>query len=214
MEALNICTWRWGQKYPSHYVERLKAGVDRHLKQEHKFCVFCPEAEDEHLTFIPGCFARLRMFDPEWQEKHGLSGRIVCVDLDVVVTGALDELFDRPEKFVILQGANSANPCPFNGSVFMLRAGEHPDVWRDFSIKRAGEVPFFLYPDDQAWLAHKIPDAGGWKAGTESGVYAFNKPGWPKGESLPSDARLVAFPGWRDPSKFTHLDWIKKNWVA
>lgn len=212
MEGLTIATWRWGQKYDGHYVERLKSALMRNIKQEFRFCVFSPEAEDEYLTKLPGCFCRLRMFDPEWQDRNGISGRLVCVDLDVVVTGELDEVFNRPEKFVILQGANAANPCPFNGSIMMLRTGARPDVWKDFSLKRAADVPHYEFPDDQAWLAHKLPDAGGWKAGPESGIYAFQKPGWPKGEGLPAGAKLVAFPGWRDPSRFAHLDWVKRHW--
>ena len=212
MEGLNVVVFRWGNKYGSEYVERLKAGFRRHLQQEFKFCVMAPEAEDEYLTEIPGCFCRLRMWDPVWQEKHGLSGRIVCVDLDVVITGPLDDLFNRPEEFVILQGANSANPCPYNGSLMMLRAGTRPDVWHDFSLEAAKKAPYYEFPDDQGWLWHKIPDAAGWKAGAESGVYAFQKRAWPKGTDLPKDAKMVVFPGWRDPSKFTHLPWIRENW--
>jgi hypothetical protein len=212
VEGLTIAVWRWGSKYSGHYVERLKNALSRHVTQEFRFAVFAPEEEDEYLTKIPGCLCRLRMFDPEWQAKHNLTGRIVSIDLDVVVTGPLDDLFDRPEKFVILHGANSSNPCPYNGSVFMFRAGERPDVWKDFSLKRAGEIPFFQFPDDQAWFAHKMPDAGAWKAGSESGIYAFKKPGWPAGDGLPKDAKMVVFPGWRDPSKFTHLDWIGRHW--
>lgn len=214
LEPLTICVWRWGSKYPGHYIERIKAGVARHLKQEYRFAVFSPEAEDEYLTKVPGCFCRLRMFDPEWQAKHHLEGRIVSIDLDAVVTGSLDDLFDRPESFVILRGGNAANPCPFNGSLFMLRAGEHADVWRDFSLKRAGEIACHEFPDDQGWFAHRMPKAAGWTVGADSGVYCFQKPGWPAGEALPKDARLVAFPGWRDPSRFTHVDWVRENWAA
>lgn len=209
---LTICTWRWGSKFPGHYVERLKAGIARHLKQEYRFAVFSPLAEDEYLTKIPGCLCRLRMFDPAWQERHKIEGRLVCIDLDVVITGPLDDIFDRPESFVILHGGNSSNPCPYNGSLMMIRAGTRPDVWRDFSLKRTREMPHFEFPDDQAVYAYKIPDAAGWKVGWESGIYCFQKPGWPKGDALPKDARIVAFPGWRDPSKFTHLDWVKNNW--
>ena len=210
-----ITTWRWMSKYPGHYVERLKSGIARNLKQECKFAVFAPYEEDEYLTKIPGCFCRLRMFDRKWQEVHGIEegDRIVLVDLDVVITGPLDELFDRDEDFVILQGANAANPCPYNGSLQMLRAGKHEDVWKDFSLKNAGMVPHYEFPDDQAWLAARIPNAAGWKAGPESGVYAFQKPGWPKGDELPKDARLVAFPGWRDPSKFRNLAWVQRHWT-
>lgn len=209
-----VTTWRWARKYEGHYVERLRSGVERNLKQEFKFAVFAPEAEDEHLTKIPGCFCRLRYFSAEWQDKQGIKpgDRIVCIDLDVVVTGALDPLFDRSEDFVILKGANSSNPCPVNGSLQMLKAGKHEDVWKDFSLKRAAEVPFFEFPDDQAWIANRIPAYAAWKAGPESGVYAFQKTTWPKGDALPKDARIVAFPGWRDPSKFTHLDWVRENW--
>lgn len=184
------------------------------MKREYRFGVFAPEAEDEYLTKIPGCFCRLRMFDPAWQEKHGMTGRVVCVDLDVVITGSLDPLFDRSEDedFTILQGVNSSNPGKFNGSIWMLKAGTNCDVWSDFNLEDAARVPHFTFPDDQSWFESYMPHAAAW--GPKDGVYAFQKPGWPKGEALPKDARLVAFPGWRDPSKFTHLDWIQKHWKS
>jgi hypothetical protein len=211
-DSLCIVTWRWGSKYGGHYVERLKAALIRNVKQEFRFGVFAPEAEDDYLTKVPGCFCRLRMFDPEWQEKHGLTGRIVCIDLDAVVTGPLDPLFDgkEGEDFTILQGVNAANPCPFNGSLWMLRAGTNCDVWSDFNLEDAARVAHYEFPDDQAWLHSYLPHAAAW--GPADGVYAFQKPGWPKGEALPANARFVAFPGWRDPSKFTHLEWVRRHW--
>lgn len=212
MEELNVCVWLWGTKYGRDYVDRLFAGIDRHLKRPFKPWIFHPNEADYPLTQIPGCFARLRMFDPMFQRHHGLKGRVVCFDLDTIITGPLDELFDRDEDFLILQGANSSNPCPYNGSLMSFRVGAHPELWTEFTLDAASAVPFYEFPDDQAWYAAKVPDAAGWKAGPDSGVYAFQKPGWPKGEKLPKDARLVVFPGWRDPAKFTHLDWVKAAW--
>ena len=211
---LHISCWLWGDKYADSYVAKLAAGVERHLDQPHNWRVFTPEPDDWHLTRVPGCFARLRMFDPEWQRRQGIEAgdRLVCMDLDSVVTGPLDPLFDRPEDFVILQGANASNPCPYNGSIMMLRGGYRPDVWDDFNLGAAATIPFFEFPDDQGWLWHKLPDAAGWRVGSESGVYAFAKPGWPKGTALPRDARLVVFPGWRDPMLFTDLPWIQQHW--
>lgn len=213
---LVIGTWLWGDKYPQHYVDRLRAGIARAVQQPHRFEVYRPEPEDEHLTRVRGCFVRLRMFDPAWQAKNGIKNgdRLVCIDLDSIVIRTLDPLFNRADNFTILTGANAANPCPYNGSLWMLRAGYRPDVWTDFSLEAAQKVPFYEFPDDQAWFAHKLPGLTGWKVGTSSGVYAFQKPGWPKGEALPADARLVVFPGWRDPGKFTHLPWVKERWVA
>lgn len=211
MAELTICTWLWGSKYGREYVERLSSGLRRHLKQPYQFLVVYPDAEDNYLTELPGCLVRLRMFDPAWQAQRHID-RLVCIDLDVIIMAELDPLFDRDEPFVILQGANSSNPCPYNGSLMMLRAGCHSEVWTDFSLEAVNAIPFDLYPDDQEWIAHKIPNAAGWKAGSESGVYAFGKPGWPSGEQCPPDARLVAFPGRRDPKQYQHLKWVRINW--
>lgn len=212
MARLIVSTWAWGSKYGAYYLDRLASGVARHLSEPHDFRIFTPEPEDEHLTRIPGCFARLRAFDPAWQARQGIKpgDRLVCLDLDLIITGSLDGLFTRPEPFVILQGVNSSNPCPYNGSAWMLAAGYRPDVWDDFSIEAARKVPFDSFPDDQAWFAAKMPDAGAFS--DRDGVFAFQKPGWPKGEQLPKGARLVAFPGRRDPSGFQHLDWVKEHW--
>jgi hypothetical protein len=209
---LTVGCFYWGTKYPTNYMARLKAGVERHLKQPHEFRMFFPEPEDLHLTEVAGCFARLRVFDPKWQEIHKITGRLVILDLDLIITGSLDGLFDRPEPFTILQGVNAANPCPYNGSVWMLQAGYRPDVWTDFSLEAAERVPYYAFADDQSWLAAKLPNSGAF--GPDQGVYAFQKPGWPKGNALPKNARIVAFPGWRDPVGFQHLDWVKQHWVG
>lgn len=228
MGKLIICAFAWGQKYGAEYVERLAAGVCQHLSESHRFVLISEwmhhvegvevkALTDFELTKIKGCFARLRLFDAGWQHHvlRALPGdRIACMDLDSIVTGPLDPLFNRPDNFTILTGANAANPCPYNGSLWMLRAGYRPDVWTDFSLEAAAKVPHYEFPDDQAWFAHKLPGVVGWKVGAPSGVYAFQKPGWPKGDDLPADARLVVFPGWRDPSKFTHLPWVKERWAA
>lgn len=209
---LSIVTWHWGAKYGSEYVRKLKAAVARNLAQPYRFIVATPDEKDVWLTKTPGCLVRLRMFDPVWQQRHDIKigDRVACVDLDVVVTGGLDPVFDRDDEFCILQGVNASNPCPYNGSIWMLKAGARQDVWFDFSIENVSRVPYDKFPDDQAWFAAKIPNAGAW--GPADGVYAFQKPGWPKGENIPVNARVVAFPGWRDPSKFTHLGWVRENW--
>ena len=209
---IHIGVWRWGSKYGQEYVDRLQAALFRNYTRPFMFHVWEPYPEDQHLTEIPGCFSRLRTFDPQWQKDQCIreSERIVCMDLDLIITGSLDGLFDREEPFTILQGVNASNPCKMNGSLWMLRAGYRPDVWYEFSLDLAAKVPFYEFPDDQAWFADMMPDAGAF--GPEDGVYAFQKKSWPKGEQLPEGARIVAFPGWRDPSQYTRLDWVKECW--
>lgn len=209
---LHIIAWSWGAKYDG-YALKLSAGVSRHVKQPHTFTVVDEvQKEDLYLLEYPGCLVRLRTFDPQWQDRWGIApgDRIAVLDLDLIVTGALDPLFDRDDSFTILQGVNTSNPNPYNGSVWMLKASEHADVWKDFSLDAVRKVPYFAFPDDQAWMHHKIPNAAAF--GAAEGVYAFKKNGWPKGDALPDNARIVAFPGHRDPSQFTHLPWVKEHW--
>ena len=210
---IHIGTWFWGKKYPQYYLERLKSSIARNLRDPYQFHIWEPEGQDLSLTKIPGCFARLRAFDPEWQQARGIKpheDRVVVIDLDLVVTGSLDRLFDRDEPFTILQGVNATNPCPYNGSIWSLRAGTHSEVVSEFSLEKAGLAPWFAFPDDQAWFHHMIPNAGAF--GVKDGIYAFKKPGWPSGSNLPKGARMVAFPGFRDPSQFTTLNWVKEHW--
>jgi hypothetical protein len=227
--GLTICTWLWGAKYAPIYVERLYQGLQKHLRQRFRFmCLterdrvanFSSGIErhaipDPGLTAIKGCFARLRMFDPVWQQDHDIIERLVCLDLDVVITRQLDGLFDRPESLVVLRGANAANPCPFNCSAMMLRANAHPELWDEFSLERVKTIPQHEFPDDQGWIWHRAPETAGWQVGHQSGIYAFHKPGWPRGtDDLPADARMVAFIGWRDPNTFANLPWVRQHWIG
>jgi hypothetical protein len=208
------------------YVERLFAGLKRHLRQPFRFVCMTEqnrianfsngierhEIEDLALTKIKGCFARLRMFDLGWQDRLGLNDRIVCLDLDTVLVGDLDVLFDYDDRFIILSGANASNPCPYTACIFMLQAGAHPELWDEFAIDAVARIPRYEFPDDQGWMHFKIPHAATWPVGQSHGIYAYKKPGWPHGDELPVDARIVAFPGSRDPSKISHLSWVKEHW--
>jgi hypothetical protein len=210
-DALTVLTWLWGTKYSTDYVTKLASGLMRNLKQPHRFLPIFVD-KDDPLIAVRGCFVRLRMFDPKWQRDNGISGRVICLDLDLVITGKLDQIFDRWESFVILQGANSSNPCPFNGSVVMFRTGYHTNLWTDFSLKAAEHIKCFSFPDDQGWYWHKLPDAAGWKVGPSSGIYAYRKPGWPQGDHLPPDARMVCFPGKADPKHLAFMPWMQHHW--
>lgn len=228
---LLVCCWLWGEKWPPVYAERLFAGLRRNIAQEFRSVLITDsapadsgadivspiKAEDYPLLERPGCLVRMRMFDPAWQASIGArkGDRIACVDVDSIITDALDSLFDRDDEFTIMQGFNQTNPCPVNGSLWLFRAGERHDVWTDFGIDahRKYNVPVHSIADDQGWLHFKFPHA---KAYTpRDGVYAFKKIGWGEAgrRGLPENARFVAFPG-RDPAKYPDLAWVREHWLA
>lgn len=230
MAKLDIITWLWGKKYTAHDVTRLQFQVRRNLRVDHTFHLFSdrvvagvPPTIRQHLISDLDlcdrhCFCRLRMFDPEWQKENGFTGHIVSLDLDVVITGTLDSLFKEGQPdFMMLKGVNSVNPNPFNGSIMMLKAGTHANIWSEFSLENAAKIKFHEFPDDQGWIWHMAPDAEGWKGGTR-GVYAFQKPGWPgyptNTMELPSDAKIVVFTGKRKPVNYTGLSWVNRHWLS
>lgn len=194
-------------------MDRLAAGLERNLKTKYEFQFVAPTSEDYYLTKIPGCFARLRMFDPNWQEAHGINegDRIVQIDVDTIITGSLDDLFNRTEDFVIMQGGNY-QPCPYNGALWMQRAFTNGQIWNDFSLDAARKIKFHEFPDDQGWLWNKLPGAAGWKCGDE--VFVFQKPGWPLCNRLPDKAKIVTFAGSRRPDQIANLEWVKQHWIS
>ena len=203
---------------------KLQAGIQRHYKQPYRFVVFTDQTLKEahaqtEIVPIPdphlvdrSCFCRLRLFDPDWQAAHRFDDRIINLDLDIILTGKLEPLFDRPESFLILQGVNATNPNPFNCSLFMIRPGHHREVWSEFSLEKAQHIKHDAFPDDQGWIWHMLPEADGWRGGKASGIYAFQKPGWPGGTDLPADARMVVFFGKRKPEQFSQLPWMRDHW--
>lgn len=209
---LHIFTWRWGDKYPKDYFDKLAASLRRNLKRQHEFKIVTPEDCDKHLTEIPGCFARLRMFDYEWQIKQGIKpgDHIVQLDVDTVIVGQIDNLLNRKQDFIIMQGGN-VQPCPYNGALWKQRSYTNGNVWTEFSLEAAAKAPYHEFPDDQGWLWHKLPNAPAWKCGDE--VFVYQKPGWPVGDALPDRARLVTFAGKRRPDQIEHLDWMRKHWT-
>lgn len=229
MAKLDIVTWMWGTKYHQRDVLRLARQVRKNIRADHTFHLFTDVAVDNlasagvvvHKIEDPElcgrhCFCRLRLFDPEWQKRHGLTDWIVQMDLDLVITGRLDDVFFPKWNFMILQGVNAVNPNPFNCSLLMLKAGSHPEVWNNFSMEAVQKINYHEFPDDQGWIWSQVPDAHGWKAGSESGVFGFQKPGWPLGTlgySLPRDALIVAFIGKRKPGMYITLPWVKKFWL-
>jgi hypothetical protein len=225
VDQITFVCFKWGSKYPGHYVSRLASGIVRNYVGPHRFICFADNRngipgwidvkpiEDRYLLPIDdGCYVRVRMFDPKWQERYNIT-RLVSLDLDLIITGGLNPLFDRSESFMILGGGHF-NPCPYNGSVMMIEAGAARQVWDDFYLIRACEVARAdgrYRGTDQTWIAHCVPDAATWTY--RDGIFSFRKPGWPTNSLLkPEGARIVSFPGNADPLQYTHLPWVQEAW--
>lgn len=213
--------------YGPEHVHSVRRALAKHLRLPHEIVVVTdrPELYDagavravklETPTHLPGTrFAKLMIYHPDAAALIG--ERILCLDLDTVIVGSLDAIVDRPEDLVLWRNPNFGVPrrARYNTSMVLLRAGSRPELWRDFDPAR---TPRMLARDwggtDQAWVSHRAsPDEAHWTAA--DGVYGAGRlrdiaPG--VGTELPKNARIVFFPGAREPSMASCQ--AKHPWIA
>lgn len=226
--------WRPARGYRSTFgpaqVHALRNMIARHYRRPHRF--FCvtddPRGLEPSVTVVPlwpdhgalpsprgplqpSCYRRLKVFSAEAGALFG--ERFVCIDLDVVITGPLEPLFDRPEDFVIW--GDTAPRTWYNGSLFMLRAGARRQVWEQFDPARspAAALAAGQFGSDQAWISHCLgPNEARW--GKDDGVFSYRVHLQPKGSHLPRGARVVVFHGKVDPwsPQAQRVPWIKAHY--
>lgn len=186
---ITVVSWLWAQPegrttYRPEHVWLWADMVSRNLVMPHRLaCVTTetdlppsveridPPGEFEDVqpkwgVRKPNCFRRLVMFKRNAAKTFGR--RFVSMDLDVVIGGQLDPLFDRREDLVLYKGTAPARP--YNGSMMLIKAGCRPQVYDDFDQAGADASGEAFHGSDQAWLAHKLgPNEAVW---TEAdGIY-------------------------------------------
>ena len=208
---LTVLTWLWRNpqcrtQFKPEFVWTWADMVSRNLAMRHRLaCVTSetdlppnveridPPGEFEDIraawgTRKPNCYRRLSMFRRDAAKLFG--ERFVCMDLDCVIGGPLDPLFDRPEDLVLFKGTVADRP--YNGSMMLIRAGCRPQVYERFDQAGADASGGVFVGSDQAWLAHCL----GWGEKTWSekdGVHWYG----PLYKSLARKVkpRLLFFPG-------------------
>jgi hypothetical protein len=219
--VITVLTWLWHQpqgraKYAAEHVNIWADMVRRNLAMKHRIaCVTAtPEGIDSRVEIIsppgefedvqprwgerkPNCFRRLAMFRRDAAKWFGR--RFVCMDLDCVIGGQLDQLFDRPEDLVLFKG--TAPERPYNGSMMLIRAGCRPQVYEGFDQAGADASGDAFHGSDQAWLAHCL----GWGEATwgeSDGVYHFDRF---KAGGKRLSPRVLFFPGKVKPWVFAPI---------
>jgi len=134
------CVLSDGPTYKREHVERLRGQVADHLSQSYEFvCV-----DDSPLS---GWWAKISLFEP-----GRFTGRVLYLDLDVTVVGALDDIADFPAPFAAIK--DYQYPMTINSSVMSWTAGVADHVYAEFD----SSVPD-RYPGDQNWINNRIPRA-------------------------------------------------------
>ena len=222
-EELTVICWKWSQskyrsKFGPHQVHKLRNMLERNLQIPHRFVCITDDARGLDVETIPlwefpevnvrqgkpNCYRRLRVFDKD--AKDWLGKRIMSIDLDVVITGDITEIVDRPDEEFIIWGDTAKNTA-YNGGFWLMDAGARSQVWEQFTPDAPSiTASQKMVGSDQAWISYMLgPNERKWT--TQDGVYSFRNHvsrKQAKGRTAPvnglaDDARIVFFHGHYDP---------------
>ena len=182
MSEVNVLCIKWGTKFPAYYVNRLYAGVTRGLVRPFRFICFTedaaginPEVEVLPLPEVPfedqmveamttgrrrGAWRKVTLTQPG---LAGIEGTTLIMDLDVVVTGSLDSLFDySPGKICMAREwrykYHPLQPVGGHGSVYRFDPGVHDYLYNDFASDVEGSLNFLGEQKYISLTAHKYGD--------------------------------------------------------
>lgn len=169
-----IVCMKWGTLYSAAYVNVLYNACRAHMSGDFRFVCLTDDPDGllpqiDHFP-IPdmglsdfdwnkGGWAKLSVFK---SDLYDITGRCLFLDLDSVITGPLDDLFDAPGDVVVIDtsanwAALGGDAMPMAGTgVFIFTAGQFPEIFDRFMADHAGNVA--KYRIEQIYLQGELPE--------------------------------------------------------
>lgn len=237
---INIVCLKWGTKYSSEDVNKLFFMVKNNLSIDFKFFCITDDSSQLDSDILP-----LPIYDNSlegWWHKltilrkdlYDLQGTVLFLDLDVVITGSLDEIVSFEAGHVI--AATDYGKCKWgqiNSSVLRFEVGQLDYVWQAFLLNKDWATQNMH--GDQDWLGRLAPQIkqipNMWVVSFKKHCHSETKnhlgiwhklirKGWvkPQGEAIiPTDAKIILFHGKPDPIDVVNSPygrWRKAPWIA
>ena len=214
-----ICT-KWGIMYPSEYVNKLFKGIQRNTTKEFSFTCFTeisngiehPEIKVEPLPNYTGdWYSKIGLYNKDLYSKDD---QIFYFDLDTVITGSLDEIFDYKGNFIILK--DPYNNDKYGSGLMSWQPEAVAHMWDNYKVG-------YKHPrGDQAWCEEQYPGADLWQDFFPNKIISYKAnirdSARPKRSYQTQDkgnldtASIVYFHGKPRPHEVRNLEWMIKNW--
>ena len=216
-EVVNVVTMKWGTKYDSEYVNKIYRGIERNTSKKFNFICFTDNSEglDQRIEVreILEDWKRLVCKSTMFSDLHKLEGLNFFIDLDMIITGNLDEILSYKGNFALMctdQIQNETlNKGGYNSSVVLWRGKAFDPIYS--TLKECFEdLIKFVFRFDY-WLEMIV-------VGSEfvQNVFPGQLPDFMAEcqNSLPENARIVAFPRNPKPHEVADkVDWVKEHWI-
>jgi hypothetical protein len=207
--------WNEDSDLSSVYVNNLYRGVKRFANQPFRFICFTNETIPDLDSGIEtrgfsiysskGVLPRLYMFS----EVAGLFGdQVLCLDLDLVITGGLDTLMNYRGLFCTR--ASFQDSTKVDGDIMSFRANRTNEIlfWDSF-LKDIEGVEEYTQGQERRWMQFIAGDwADRWITPGEIVSYRRHARDW---EEVPKGVSIVSFHGRPKPHQITKK-WLKEYW--
>ena len=226
MENVNVICLKWGTLYGPEYVNHLYNMVSRNLSLPFRFICLTehsggikdeveifplPEFEEPPWEYARFCSAwrKLALFKPGLAD---MQGKVLFLDLDVVIIKPIDELFSYSNKLTIIENWYQKNQLAGQASAFCFEAGEPVTLLETYLNDPLTVLK--KYQTEQAYITGEL-GLGGFEFFPESWCQSFKMHCMPVGlqrffsskVKQPEDAKIIVFHGRPNPP-----DAIKGNW--
>lgn len=216
-----ICM-KWGARYGAEYANRLYSAVRRNVTGDLRFVCFTddargivPEVEalplpeidlPERVRWLPWRKVSL------WRAPLGplTNEEVLFLDLDVVITGALDPFFDyAPGKTCIIENWTQLGEGIGNTTCYRFRVGAHTEIYDAFTADPGAILSRFRASQQfvSASLSDKVYWPAEWCVSFKHTLMPKFPMNWLHAPELPPETRLVAFTGHPDPDEARDGRW-------
>jgi len=210
-----ICA-KWGTRYPTAYVNCLWSMIRRNTARDTRLVCYTDDAtgiDPQIATFpIPAIGLPRRRMKSTWRKLalwsrslEGVSGDVLFLDLDVVITGPIDDFFDyEPNStFCVIENWTQRGRRIGNSSVYRFRVGAHDYIYGRV-CDNADEV-LATFPNEQTYVSRTISSMTFWPPSWCLSFKHSLLPTWPLNllwsAPLPKSAKVVCFTGKPDPDE-------------
>ncbi len=227
MKKQIICI-NWGTKYGPRFINRLYAMVARNITPPFNFTCFTdnangvrPEVDCQPLPELAvtmpvntkGIWPKARLWGPT---LGTLTGPVLFLDLDLVITGNLDDFFGYGDPDQVILSRNPAKPFERLGqtSVFRFPVGKLLPLQEKFRANPQAVADEYRY--EQRFVTQNAP----------GGIDLFPRPwvrhfryqcmhvfplNWALTPRLPKGCKIVIFPGGVHPEHAIRGGWLGRE---